>query len=60
MMKLILRMNQKNQNVSSSVVPNILSAYMNSAKSARSIMFAANATGNVIPLYVVYKAEWGT
>ena len=35
---------------------------MNSAKSAASIMFAANAVGDVMPPYVVYKAEhlWDT
>ena len=31
---------------------------MNSAKSATSIMFAANAAGDTMPLYVVYKAEY--
>lgn len=31
--------------------------YMNSTKSAVSLMFAATATGQLLPLYVVYKSE---
>lgn len=31
--------------------------YMNSTKSAVSLMFAATATGKLLPLYVVYKSE---